>query len=200
VDTDGSEAVGKSQATRDRRDAELYRRTAVGDRGAFEELYRRYSSPAYSLALRVTGGKQLAQEVVHDSFLDLWSAPHTFDPTRAAFRTFFLLVVHHRAVDVVRREERLRRLLARVNPAPVADEDVAEGVVQEAWVAGWRGRMVAALRELSPDQRRVLELAYFQGQTQARIAKELGIPLGTVKTRTLAALRKLHRLLSEGEG
>jgi RNA polymerase sigma factor (sigma-70 family) len=200
VNAEGSGAVGRSQASRDRRDAELYRRAASGDSGAFEELYRRYSSPAYSLAFRLTGGKQLAQEVVHDSFLAVWSSPHLFDPTRAAFRTFFLLVVHHRAVDVVRREERLRQLLARVNPVPVADEDVAEGVVQEAWVAGWRDRVLAALRELSPDQRRVLELAYFQGLTQARIAKELGIPLGTVKTRTLAGLRKLHRLLGEGEG
>src|SRR5215813_6832988 len=98
------------------------------------ELYRLYSAPAYGLALRVTGHDLLAQEVVHDAFMALWSAPEAFDPARGSFRSFFLSLVHHRAVDTVRREDRLRRRTDRAaNLEPFAGEDVAEDVVEEAW-------------------------------------------------------------------
>jgi len=171
----------------------------MGDRTAFEELYRLYSPAAYGLAVRVTGQELLAQEVVHDSFMALWRAPEAFDPARGPFRTFFLSLVHHRAVDTVRREERLRRRTERVNLGPVADEDVAEGVVEEAWLEDRRARILGALQNLPAEQRQVLEMAYFGGRTQAQIAEELSIPLGTVKTRTLAAMRKLQRALGGDE-
>lgn len=181
----------------DARDAELHHGLSTGDRQSFAELYVRYSPAAFGLAVRITGQENLAQEVVHDSFLALWRAPEAFDPTRGPFRTFFLSLVHHRAVDTVRREERLRRRTERVNLAVVDDEDVAEGIVEDAWLAHRRTQVLAALQQLSFEQRQVLESAYFHGRTQAQIAGDLGIPLGTVKTRTLAAMRKLHRLLSE---
>ncbi len=181
----------------EREDNDLHGRVVAGDRHAFEELYRRYSAAAYGLALKVTGQETLAQDVVHDSFLALWRVPKAYESSRGTFRTFFLSLVHHRAVDTVRREERLRRRSLRVNPDPLVGEDVAEDIVQTAWMAGRRAEVVAALAALPPEQRKVLELAYFSGLTQARIAKELNIPLGTVKTRTLAAMRKLHRLLVE---
>jgi RNA polymerase sigma factor (sigma-70 family) len=168
----------------------------MGDRKAFEELYRRYASASFGLAMRVTGQELLAQEVVHDAYLALWKAPEAYDPSRAPFRTFFLSLVHHRAVDTVRREERLRRRTQRMNPDEPVGEDVAEGVVEEAWLAYRRTQIRAALGQLPPEQRLVLEMAYFQGLTQAAIAQELGIPLGTVKTRTLAAMRKLQRTLA----
>ena len=181
----------------DRRDDDLHRSLALGDREAFEVLYRRYSPAAFGLAYRVTGQELLAQDVVHDSFLALWKAPEAFDPARGSFRTFFLSLVHHRAVDTVRREERLRRRSLRMNPGGTEDEDVTEDVVEEAWLQDRRARVVAALGCLPSEQRQVLELAYFSGYTQARIAEVLGIPLGTVKTRTLAALRKLQGMLKE---
>jgi RNA polymerase sigma factor (sigma-70 family) len=171
----------------------------MGDRRAFENLYRRYSAAAYGLANRITGQEALAQEVVHDSFLALWRAPEAFDPARGPFRTFFLSLVHHRAVDTVRREERLRRRSERVNPGRGVDEDVAEDIVDEAWLADRRAQVLAALKRLPNEQRQVLELAYFDSQTQAAIAAELAIPLGTVKTRTLAAMRKLRQMLAEEE-
>jgi RNA polymerase sigma-70 factor (ECF subfamily) len=184
----------------ERSDLELHRRLSDGDRGAFEELYRRYSPPAYGLALRVTAQSALAQEVVHDAFLALWRAPEAFDPARGAFRTFFLSLVHHRAVDTVRREERLRRRTERAaNLEPLTGEDVAEDVVEGAYLSTRSKVVREALGTLSHDQRKVLEMAYFQGYTQAQIAEELGIPLGTVKTRTLAAMRKLRRVL-ESDG
>lgn len=180
----------------DGHDLELHRRLQHRDRDAFEELYRRYAGPSYGLALRVTGQPALAQEVLQDAFLALWRAPEAFDPARGAFRTFFLSLVHHRAVDTVRREERLRRRTERaLNPAEILGEDVAEGAIDEAFLAQRRREVREALRTLSADQREVLELAYFGGLTQVRIAERLGIPVGTVKTRTLAAMRKLRRVL-----
>ena len=130
----------------------------------------------------------------------LWRAPHDYDPGRGPVRTILLSLVQHRAVDTVRREERLRRRTERaLNPSDPADEDVAEGIVEEAWLATRRGEVRRAVETLPPEQRVVVEMAYFRGHTQARIAEELGIPLGTVKTRTLAAMRKLRRSLQERE-
>jgi RNA polymerase sigma factor (sigma-70 family) len=180
----------------DRDDLELHRRLSAGDREAFDELYRRYSPAAYGLAYRLTGQQVLAQDVVHDAYLALWRAPEAYDPARGPFRTFFLSLVHHRAVDTVRREERLRQRQERVsNLEPVHGEDVAEGVVDEAFLGERRKEVRAALETLPVEQRRVLEMAYFEGLTQVAISNELDIPLGTVKTRTLAAMRKLRRAL-----
>lgn len=178
------------------RDVELHRRVAKGDREAFQELYRRYGSAAYGLALRITAQPMLAEEVTQDAFLALWRTPEAFDPTRGAFRSFFLSLVHHRAVDAVRREERLRKRAERAsNLEPVRGEDVADVVVEDAYLGVRRKEVLEALAILSPEQRQVIELAYFGGLTQTRIAERLGIPVGTVKTRTLAAMRKLRRSL-----
>jgi RNA polymerase sigma-70 factor (ECF subfamily) len=178
-------------------DLELHRRLSVGDRAAFDELYRRYGAAAHGLALRVTAQETLAQEVVQDAFLALWRAPEAFDPARGAFRSFFLSLVHHRAVDVVRREERLRTRGERAsNLEPVRGEDVADEVVEGAYLSVRRKQVREALTILPPEQRQVVELAYFGGYTQSRIAEALGIPIGTVKTRTLAAMKKLRRALS----
>ena len=185
----------------DREDLELQRRLTSGDRGAVDVLYRRSARAAFGLAYRLTGQQILAQDVVHDAYMALWRAPEAYDPARGAFRTFFLSLVHHRAVDTVRREERLRKRQERAsNLEPVADEDVAEGVVDEAWVAIRRREVRQALTTLPPEQRQVLDMAYFDGKTQATIADELQIPIGTVKTRTLAAMRKLRRVLDEEDG
>jgi RNA polymerase sigma factor (sigma-70 family) len=177
-------------------DLDLHRRLAHGDRAAFDELFRRYGASAYGLALRITAQEALAQEVVQDAFLALWRAPEAFDASRGAFRSFFLSLVHHRAVDTVRREERLRRRDERAsNLEPVRDEDVADEVVEGAYLVVRRKEVREALTTLPPEQRQVIELAYFGGYTQTRIAEALGIPVGTVKTRTLAAMRKLRRVL-----
>ena len=180
----------------DREDLQLHRRLSAGDRGAFDELYRRYSPTAYGIAYRLTGQRLLAQDVVHDAFLALWRAPEAFDATRGAFRSFFLALVPHRAVDTIRREERLRARQDRAaNLEPATGEDPSERVVDDDFVARRRSEVRDALADLSAEQRQVLEMAYFAGKTQVRIAEELGIPLGTVKTRTFAALRKLRRAL-----
>jgi RNA polymerase sigma factor (sigma-70 family) len=184
----------------ERDDLELHRSLSAGDRGAFDALYRRYSPSAYGLAYRITGQQGLAQDVVHDAFMALWRAPEAYDPARGGFRTFFLSLVHHRAVDTVRREERIRARQERAsNLEPVTDEDPAESVTDAADLADRRIEVRAALETLPPEQRQVLEMAYYGGRTQVQIAEEIDIPIGTVKTRTLAAMRKLRRLLDRSE-
>jgi RNA polymerase sigma-70 factor (ECF subfamily) len=191
-----SDTTWKAMREADVDDLDLHRRLSAGDRGAFDQLYRRYAPSAYGLAYRLTGQQMLAQDVVHDAFMALWRAPEAFDPARGAFRTFFLSLVHHRAVDTVRREERLRKRTERAaNLEPSTGEDPAEDVVDEAFMGVRRREVREALATLPSAQRKVLELAYFQAYTQAQIAQELGIPIGTVKTRTLAAMRKLRRAL-----
>jgi len=178
-------------------DLELTRRLSGRDRDAFEELYRRYAPAAYGMALRVLRDPAIAQEVVHDAFASLWRAPEVYDADRGSFRSFFLSLVHHRAVDMVRKEERLKERERKVNRARVEDEaDVGEVVAEEADLADRRRSVRDALAELPPEQREAVELMYFEGWTQARIAEETGVPLGTVKTRVLAAMRKLRGKLS----
>jgi RNA polymerase sigma-70 factor, ECF subfamily len=179
-----------------REDLELHRRLLRGDRAAFDALYRRYSGTAYGLALRLTGQQMLAQDVVHDAFMAMWRAPEAFDPSRGAFRTFFMSLVHHRAVDVIRKEQRMRARSERAaNLEPSTVEDTAEGVAERDYLRVRSEEVREALGTLSEDQRRVLEMAYFDGMTQAEIAERLEIPLGTVKTRTLAAMRKLRGVM-----
>lgn len=165
------------------------------DREAFGEVYERYAPAAYGVALRVLRQPFLAQEVVHDAFTALWNAPEAFDPSRGPFRTFLLSLVHHRAVDAVRREERLRARERRANPEPPGDEDVMDAVVEEVELADRRREVRRAMDDLPPEQRETLELMYFRGWTQARIARETGVPLGTVKSRVWAAMRRLREAL-----
>lgn len=177
-------------------DLELHRRLSLGERQAFDQLFRRYGPSAFGAALRIVRQQALAEEVVQEAFLALWRAPEAYDPARGPFRSFFLALVHHRAVDTVRREERLRARAERAqNLEPGRGEDVAEVVVDDVAMDDRRKEVRGALETLPAEQRRVIELAYFGGYTQTRIAEELGIPVGTVKTRTFAAMRKLRRAL-----
>jgi RNA polymerase sigma factor (sigma-70 family) len=176
-------------------DLELVRRIAGRDPVAFEAVYERYAPAAYGVALRILRQPFLAQEVVHEAFTALWQAPDAFNPSRSPFRTFLLSLVHHRAVDAVRREERLRERERRANPAPPPGEDVMDTVVEEAELADRRREVREAIEDLPADQREALELMYFRGWTQARISRETGVPVGTVKSRVWAAMRKLREAL-----
>jgi RNA polymerase sigma factor (sigma-70 family) len=176
-------------------DLELVRRVAAQDPGAFESLYRRYGPSVYGVALRILRQAFLAQEVVHDTFLALWNAPDAYDPSRGPFRAFLLSLAHHRAVDAVRREERLRDRERRSNPELAPVEDQMEAVVEEVDLADRRRQVREALRALPEDQRRLVELMYFEGWTQTKIAEAERIPLGTVKSRVFAAMRRLREAL-----
>lgn len=179
-------------------DAELVARLTQGDTSALEQLYDRYGRPAYSLARRILTDEGLAEDVVQEVFLALWRQPERFDVTRGAFSSWLLTMTHHKAVDAVRREEALRRRRSRA-----ADEDetllgtAAVGAdVDDQVISSLRGDGVRrAMLDLPEVQREALTLAYFGGYTQREVAALTGAPLGTVKTRMLAGMRRLRDIL-----
>jgi RNA polymerase sigma-70 factor (ECF subfamily) len=168
---------------------------ARGSEDALAELYDRFGGVAYGVALRVVRDPALAQDAVQDAFLAAWRTAAAFDPARGNASTWLLTLVHRRAVDVVRREER-RRAEVLDELAPVAS---GESVDEAAEVRAERRRVQAALAQLSPDQREALELAYYGGLSQAQLVDRLGIPIGTVKSRMFTALATLRDLLGAQE-
>jgi RNA polymerase sigma factor (sigma-70 family) len=184
----------EARAAADAEDRRLMGRVRDGDQSALGELYERHGAGAYGLARRVLGDATLAQDVVQEVFLAVWRDPERYDGDRGAFGTWLLTVTHHRAVDVVRREEALRR---RQSAAELLEvwESAPDSVADVVWT-GVRGERVrAALGDLPPPQREALALAYFGGYTQREIAGLTGAPLGTVKTRMLAGMRRMREAL-----
>jgi RNA polymerase sigma-70 factor (ECF subfamily) len=184
----------------DARDRDLARRVSEGDEMAFRNLYRRYGAAAKGLAVRVVRQPAMAEEIVQEAFLVLWRDPSAYREERGSFRAWLMSTVHHRAVDAVRREEAHRRRTLASEPFAHVEEDVGTTVVEEADLADTREKVRAALLEIPEEQRKVLELMYFEGKTQTTIAEELGLPLGTVKSRTLLAMRRLRGKLLEARG
>jgi len=180
-------------------DLELLRRVAAGDRGAVDDLYQRFRRPAFALARRVLADDVLAEDVLQDVFLGIWRDPGAFDGARGSVASWLLTMVHHKAVDAVRREESHRRRTTR------AEEDMAlsapgqtSDVEDDAWERMEAGRVRNALRALPDPQREALTLAYYGGYTQREVAALTGTPLGTVKTRMLAGMRRLKDTLGTG--
>jgi RNA polymerase sigma-70 factor (ECF subfamily) len=159
---------------------------------ALAELYDRYGRPAYGLALRVLRDEALAEDAVQEAFLGVWRNASRFVPERGTASTWILTLVHRRAVDLVRREER-----RRADPLEPAAEPSSGSVDDEAWLRLQRERVQAALRQLPDQQREALELAYYGGFTQSELAERLGLPLGTIKSRVFAGLARLRELLGE---
>ncbi|HEV8163423.1 MAG TPA: sigma-70 family RNA polymerase sigma factor, partial [Actinomycetota bacterium] len=169
---------------------------AQKDAGALEALYERYGRPAYSLARRILTEETLAQDVVQEVFLSLWRDARRFDAGRGTVATYLLSMTHHRAVDVVRREERLRRWRTSDEGLEL-EADPKVRVEDEVLTSERRAEVRAALGELPAAQREALLLAYFGGYTQREVAALVGVPLGTVKTRMAAGMRKLEEALRD---
>src|SRR5436305_991701 len=173
-------------------DAALLALVARGDDSALAELYDRFGTAAYGLAYRIVRDAVLAQDAVQEAFLAAWRTAASFDPGRGSASTWLLTLVHRRAVDVVRREERRRTDPSDDLPVPSGD-----ATDETAEVRAERRRVQAALAQLPPAERQALELAYYGGLTQSELAERLGVPLGTVKSRMFAALGRLRELLAE---
>lgn len=172
-------------------DEDLMLLVAEGDAAAFEVIYERHCTAAFSLAFRVCGVRAAAEEVAQEAFLAVWRRGGSYDRTRGSVRSWLLGVVHHRAVDALRRataQERRR----------VSDERAAELVegperTDVEWARREDARSMRALIDALPgEQQRVIELAYFGGFTQEQIAGMLDVPLGTVKSRMRLGLEKLR--------
>jgi RNA polymerase sigma-70 factor, ECF subfamily len=145
-----------------------------GDEAALGELYDRYGRVAYGLALRIVRDRSLAEDAVQEAFLAVWRSAGSFLAEHGKPSTWILTLVHRRAVDVVRREER-----RRADPIDELAQPAGEATDEEAWL------------------REAIELAYYGGFTQSELAERLGQPLGTIKSRMFVGLRRLRELLAE---
>jgi len=177
-------------------DEALVALVARGDESALGELYDRVWRVAYGIAYRVLRDDRLAEDAVQEGFLAAWRSAAAFRADRAKASTWIVTLVHRRAVDIVRREERRRAepLEAENRPDPVDPTGSAEDT---AWLGFERDRVQAALRALPDTQREAIELAYYGGYSQSELAERLGVPLGTIKSRMFAGLARLRELLDE---
>ena len=174
-------------------DGELIVLSADGDRGAFEVLYRRYARPVFGLALRRLGDRGRAEDAVQETFASIWRAARSYKPERGPGAPWLYAVARNAITDRGRARTEM--------PAEIPDEPSGEAGPAEQAEAGWTSwRIHRALEELNDNERSVVELAYWSGLSQSEIAEFLGIPLGTVKTRTRAALARLATLLEEELG
>jgi RNA polymerase sigma-70 factor (ECF subfamily) len=175
-------------------DRTLVSLVCASDAAALEALYGRYGRACYSLARRILVDEQLAQDVVQEVFLAVWRDASRFDAARGGFSAWLLSMTHHKSVDSVRREENLRK---RRTSADVLEttESEAPKVDEAVWSLVRRERVREALKSLPGPQREALALAYFGGYTQREIAGLTATPLGTVKTRMLAGMRRMKESL-----
>jgi RNA polymerase sigma-70 factor, ECF subfamily len=175
-------------------DEALVALVARGDEDALAELYDRVGRIAYGLALRVLRDERHAEDAVQEAFLQVWRSAATFRAERAKASTWILTLVHRRAVDLVRREERRQAdPLTDDSAAGIAPEETDEA----AWLRFERERVQVALKQLPDVQREALELAYYGGFSQSELAERLGVPLGTIKSRMFAGLARLRELLDD---
>jgi RNA polymerase sigma factor (sigma-70 family) len=182
------------------RDRDLIGAVGRGDEEAFRGLFHRYAPSAKALAQRVVRQPHLAEEIVQEAFMAVWKDPAAYDGERGSVRSWLMGMVHHRAVDLVRREEAHRRRAEASIPQALEEQaDHADEVVQELGLPEERRVVRASLSALPPEQREVLEMMYFDGLSQSQIAGKTGIPLGTVKSRTLLGMRHMRRALTEVE-
>jgi RNA polymerase sigma factor (sigma-70 family) len=165
---------------------------ARSDESALAELYDRIGCTAYGLAYRVLRDEALAEDAVQEAFLGLWRSAGSFIPERAKASTWILTLVHRRAVDLVRREQR-----RRAEPLEGAPEPLEGSAEEAAWLRLDRERVQEALTQLPDQQREAIELAYYGGYTQSELAERLGQPLGTIKSRMFAGLSRLRELLDD---
>lgn len=161
-----------------------------GDAAAFSALYDRHSRAAYSLAYRMMGDRQAAEDVAQDAFLKAWRSAGSYRAERGSVRTWLLSIVHNSGIDQIRSQASRRRTLDR------AEQSAPRSQPSEAFAEAWRNRqreqIREALRTLPPEQLRILELAYFSGYTHVEISNLLDLPLGTVKGRMRLGLKKIR--------
>ncbi len=175
-------------------DAAILRCIVEREPRGVEMLYDRYAGVAYALAVRILRDPGAAEDVVQEAFLNVWRGGATYDTARGTVRTWLLTVVHHRAID------RLRTMRAKTRGDVAIDDLLFLQAKEDTWAtvsAGLEGEQVRrAVATLPPEQRQVVEMAYFAGLTHVEIAERVGIPLGTVKGRMRLAMEKLRDALS----
>jgi RNA polymerase sigma-70 factor (ECF subfamily) len=173
-------------------DARLVTSIARYSEVALAEVYRRHGRAVYGLARRVLLDPAEAEDVVQEVFLRLWREPDRFDPERGSLRSFLLAQAHGRAVDAVRSSSSRR---ARETREAARTARAQYDMQHEAWDLALADQVARAMGELSDDERRAIELAYFDGRTYREVARELEQPEGTVKSRIRSGMRRLRDAL-----
>jgi RNA polymerase sigma-70 factor (ECF subfamily) len=178
--------LNSETASRSADDAATLARIGQYDESAMEEIFRRYSGPVYSVALRVLHDTGQAEDVLQEVFLQLWRNPTAFVQDRGSLGAWLVVVARNRSIDLLRRRKPSDSVEDVILASPVNVADEAErNVMME--------KVRRVLAELPPDQRKSLELAYFEGLSHTEIASRTGDPLGTVKTRIRQALITLRK-------
>jgi RNA polymerase sigma-70 factor, ECF subfamily len=170
-------------------DEDLISQVEAGDTEAFAGLYDRHGRSAYSLAYRMMGERQAAEDLVQDSFIKVWRSARSYRAERGSVRTWILSITHNRGIDHLRSTASRRRTQDRVEMS--AQTTQPSEAFAETWRNSQRGQVQEALKTLPEEQLKILELAYYSGYTQAEIAQMLDIPLGTVKGRIRLGMKKL---------
>lgn len=172
-------------------DAELMERVQGSDDVALSALYDRYGGLILTVAMRIVGDRELAEEVLQDTFLRVWNAADTFRSSRGQVSGWLIGIARNRAIDMLRSRQHKTRLRERT-PLPEPGEADSFGVADETEAIATRQAVTDALSGLSMAQRQVVELAYYGGLSQSEIARQLGEPLGTIKSRTRVAMEHLR--------
>jgi RNA polymerase sigma factor (sigma-70 family) len=166
--------------------------------GSIDAVVERFGRPALALARRIVVDDGLAEDVVQEVLTAVWRHPAAFDPTRGSFSAWLMAVVHHKAVDVVRREQAAGRRLAPAHHEHADDrEEMAPDAAEQVCDRDAGARVRTALAALPPTQREPLVLAYWGGYTQREIAARTGAPIGTVKSRMFIGMQRLHHQLGD---
>ncbi|MEX0750769.1 MAG: sigma-70 family RNA polymerase sigma factor [Dehalococcoidia bacterium] len=162
-----------------------------GDDGALAALYDRYGGIAYGLAYRIAGDAGMAEDAVQEAFVSMWRQAPRFDPERGQVRSWLLTIVHHKAIDLVRRRSNRpeRQMPEGAEEFMIGTEGQPEALAEWALEAE---AVREAVRQIPEDQRLTVEAAYFRGLTHVEIAEEMGVPLGTVKSRLRIAMEKMR--------
>ena len=189
-------AIFRSSATSD--EGDLLRRVARKDQKAFELLYDLYAKLVYSLIVSIVKKQEEAEDVLQEVFVQVWEKASSFNVARGNVYGWIVALARHRAIDRVRSKDYRKQSMTGTETDPDM-MTFSEGIGPlDALVAGERVTLVKdALREIPPEQREVIEVAYFGGYSQSEIATQLSIPLGTVKTRMRQGVKKLYTLLTE---
>ena len=177
-------------------DAVLAELVSGQDDQALAVLYERHGAACYRLARQITASAALAEDAVQEAFVGLWLAPDAYQRGRGSVRNWLLALTHHKAVDLVRREAAERRRQDAEAARQVVATPAGEDPAAAAWSQILAAEVRAALGDLPEAQRQSVTLAYFGGYTQSQIAELTGVPLGTVKTRTFSAMRRLRLRLA----
>lgn len=176
-------------------DETLITQVAAGDSHALEQLYSRYGRVVYGLALRMLSSAEQAEDIVQETFWRVWRRAATFQSGSGQFAPWLFGIARNLCIDELRRRQSRPALNPVEDQVLTAIPDPQPAIDELTWETERRRLITVALGELPPDQRQVIELAYFAGLSQREIAEQLANPLGTVKTRVRLALQKLKGLL-----